>query len=471
MHIAVLRSAIRGDVLQESDAGYHSALDGMLWNHLRAGRRPALIVRVHDQQDVISAVRFADANGMRVVARGGGHSWCGLAVRSGGILIELMAHHKIELEPQSMRAAVQPFVSNREVISHLAPHGLAFPTGHCPQVKLSGYLLSGGIGWNASYWGPACHSVEAIDVVTAKGQLVRASNNSHPELFWSARGGGAGFPGIAVCYHLRLYPMPQTIFESSYYYSLEHIREIGDWAQEVAEKLPSWVELTLFMVSAPAKLAEHCASMNRKVCKITATAFADDIAMAASALELLENCPMRNRCLAADLRRATSFPGLFDGAGAAWPEKLRSRVETLWSNSSPGEILLAARDHFITTPSPATLILIAMYPAWANGVAGAPDTAFSMTGRAYCGLWTMWSDAAGDIANCRWHDRMMPILEPFTIGHYLGETDIVEDPGRAANCFAKSQWQQLGKIRSELDPKGLFQGFDGGLRAVSTASV
>ena len=268
-----------------------------------------------------------------------------------------------------------------------------------PAGQFSGYLLSGGIGWNAGFWGPACHSVEAIDAITAKGERVRADSNSHPELFWAARGGGAGFPGIAVCYHLQLYRMPEAIVESSYYYPLEHIREIGDWAQDVAEKLPSWAEFTLFMLSAPAELELQCASMNRKVCKITATAFANDRTEAASALALMEDCPLRKRCLAAELYQAASFTKLFDGAGAAWPEKLRNRVETLWSNSSPGEMLLAARDHFITTPSAATLILVALYPGWASRVPGTPDTAFSMSGKAYGGLWTMWRDSAGDIAN------------------------------------------------------------------------
>jgi FAD/FMN-containing dehydrogenase len=469
MDVAVLRNEINGEVLEEFDAGYQLALNGMLWNRLKADRRPALIVCAQNEKDVAKAVRFADANHQRVVARGGGHSWCGLAVRSGGMLIDLARLNKVTVEPGLMRATVQPFVSNRDVIAHLEPHGLAFPTGHCPQVKLSGYLLSGGIGWNSGFWGPACHSVEAIDVVTAQGELVRVSDYSHPELFWAARGGDAGFPGIAVCYHLRLYRMPETICESSYNHPLEHIREIGDWVQDVAQRLPSWVELTLFMLSAPAKLAERCASMNRKVCKITATAFANDSVAAANALELLEACPLRKWCLAAEPHQATSFSGLFDGASAAWPEKLRNRVETMWSNSSQGEMLLAARDHFITTPSATILILIAMYPGWDNRVPGATDTAFSMTGKEYGGLWTMWSDSADDIANCQWHDKMMSILKPFAIGHYLGETDIVEDSGRAAKCFAKSHWQQLQRVRSEFDPNGLFQGFEGGLRTFQSS--
>lgn len=463
MYASALRNEIKGEVLEESSPGYDAALAGLLWNQLRADRRPALIIRVRDEQDVVKAVKFANSNGLRVVARGGGHSWCGLAVRSGGMLIDLEQLNQVTVEPALMRASVQPFVSNREIIRHLQPHGFAFPTGHCPQVKLSGYLLSGGIGWNAGSWGHACLSVNAVDIVTAEGELVRANTASHSELFWAARGGGAGFPGIAVRYHLRLYRMPKAIFESSYYYPLEYIREIGEWAWTVADKLPTWVEFTLFMLSAPTQFATRCASMNGKVCQITATAFADDAAEAAAALALLEHCPVRKQCLAAEVNEPSNFTKLFAASGAMWPEKLRSRVETLWSNTSPGEMLLAARDHFITTVSPETLILVAIYPSWVSGVPGRPNTAFSMSAKAYSGLWTMWRDSADDIVNSQWHEKMMSIFKPYMLGHYLGETDVVEDPIRAAESFAKSNWMRLQKLRSELDPKGLFQGFDGGL--------
>ncbi|MBV8452231.1 MAG: FAD-dependent oxidoreductase [Deltaproteobacteria bacterium] len=136
MDVAALRNEIKGEVLQGCDTGYQPALDGMLWNRLKADRRPDLIIRVHDEEDIIKAVRFADASSLRVVARGGGHSWCGLAARSGGMLIDLENLNKVKVEPGLMRASIQPFVSNREVIAHLEPYGLAFPTGHCPQVNL-----------------------------------------------------------------------------------------------------------------------------------------------------------------------------------------------------------------------------------------------------------------------------------------------------------------------------------------------
>jgi FAD/FMN-containing dehydrogenase len=114
-----LRQAIKGEVLERSTAAYESALAGLLWNQLRADRRPDLIVRVRDEQDVAETVRFATANGLRVVARGGGHSWCGLAVREGGMLIDLEALNSVTLDVTSRCAKIQPFISNRDVIRHL----------------------------------------------------------------------------------------------------------------------------------------------------------------------------------------------------------------------------------------------------------------------------------------------------------------------------------------------------------------
>ncbi len=463
MELTTLKKAIQGEVLEKSTPAYQVALAGMLWNQLRADRHPDLIVRVRNVQDVVESVRFAAANGLRVVARGGGHSWSGLAVRQGGMLIDLEALNNITVDAAAMRATIQPFVDNRKIIAHLEPHGLAFPTGHCPTVKASGYLLSGGMGWNSGFWGHACHSVEALDVVTAQGELVRADSSTNPDLFWAARGGGAGFPGIAVGYHLRLYPMPRAMFGSSYYYPLQHSDAIGDWLWKVADQLPHWVELSVFLVSAPSESRSRRTSANGKACLIVAQAFAEDAAEAAKALSLLEDFSLRKECLSASFNQPNNFTKLFDASGAMWPESMRTRAETLWSNTSLGEMLPAASRHFVHCPSPATVVLVALYSAWAAGLPGKPDTAFSLSAKAYGGVWTMWQNPEEDAINNQWHQEMMSILRPFTIGHYLGETDIVEDPSRSQACFAAANWNRLQKVRTELDPKGVFQGFNGGL--------
>jgi FAD/FMN-containing dehydrogenase len=145
MDISALRVRIEGEVIDAADANYESVRTDM-WNQLKPDRYPDLIVRVKGDKDVVEAVRFARENRLKLAVRGGGHSWSGLFLRNGGMLIDLSKLDQVAIDPTARTAAIQPFVSNEEFMRQLAPHKLAFPVGHCPQVKASGYLLSGGIG-------------------------------------------------------------------------------------------------------------------------------------------------------------------------------------------------------------------------------------------------------------------------------------------------------------------------------------
>jgi FAD/FMN-containing dehydrogenase len=113
------------------------------------------------------------------------------------MLIDLLRLNEVKIDPAARTAAIQPIVSNRDMMRLLEPYQLAFPVGHCPQVKASGYLLSGGIAWNASQWGQAALSVTAAEMVTAKGELITASAGQNADFFWAARGAGAGMFAMA----------------------------------------------------------------------------------------------------------------------------------------------------------------------------------------------------------------------------------------------------------------------------------
>ena len=182
------------------------------WNQLRPERYPDVIVQVANDRDVVEAIKFARENELKVAVRGGGHAWCGTPLRNGGILIDLSRLSEVKIDSAARTAAIQPFISNRDLMRVLEPHRLAFPVGHCPQVKASGYLLSGGIAWNGSQWGHACLSVTAVEMVTAEGRLITANAEQNQDLFWAARGAGAGMFAVATRFHLKLYLRPQAIF-------------------------------------------------------------------------------------------------------------------------------------------------------------------------------------------------------------------------------------------------------------------
>jgi FAD/FMN-containing dehydrogenase len=459
---AQLQNRIAGKVVVRDHPDYRGAWENN-WNQLRPERYPDIIVQVSSDLDVVEAVRFARETGLKVAVRGGGHAWCGTPFRKGGMLIDLSRLTDVKIDPVARTAAIQPIISNRDMMRELEPYELTFPVGHCPQVKASGYLLSGGIGWNASQWGQATLSVTGVEMVTAAGQLITANAAQNAELFWAARGSGAGMFAVATRFHLKLYSRPKAIHTSTYYYPLSKVREAAEWFSDAAETMPCNVEMTLFFVSAPPNLVDRCKSDRGKICMITATVFANTKDEATRVLGVLEKCPHNANCLEKIVAAPATFEDLFSLSGSMWPELLRAKVESLWSNSQPSDILVALRDHFKEAPSTKTVILFALYPGWAKGVASHEDLAYSQAARVYGGPWTMWDKANNDASNIDWHRRCCEILKPFATGRYLGESDIVDDRSRAEEAFSASNWQRLKQLKAKYDPEDLFYGFFGGL--------
>ena len=204
LDLTSLQADFQGNLITPQDSNFDEIVFGKLWNKLHPDRAPQLIAQVNNEQDVALAIKYAAANKLKVSVRGGGHNWYSLSNRNDGVLIDLAnLNQVISIDPDARRAIVQPIVSNREVQAALKPHNLAFPTGHCPPVKVSGYLLNGGMSWNQGAWGPAIASVEAIELVTAAGKIITANKDQNQDYFWAARGAGPGLFAVATRYHLK----------------------------------------------------------------------------------------------------------------------------------------------------------------------------------------------------------------------------------------------------------------------------
>ncbi len=459
-----LRKIIKGQVLAASDADFEKvAID--LWNkYIPANRRPAVIVRVADERDVVEAVKFARAGRMKIVVRGGGHNWACTTLRHGGMLIDLTNLNRvISLDVKARQAVIQPIISNRQIQALLNAQNLSFPSGHCPSVKVSGYLLSGGMSWNQGVWGPGVGSLEAIELVTARGEPITADRTQNTDYFWAARGAGSNFFGVATRYHLKLHALPKAIACSSYFYPISEVGAVARWLESIAVKLPSNIELSLFMLSAPPELAGKCAPSDAgKVCLVAATIFGDSMEEARASLKSLDDSPIIGKCLSKEIAKPSNFEALFDMSGSMWPADHRNHVEAMFTNSRLDDLFNAVRDHYLTTPSPATLIMFAIVTG-PKVPPPLPDAAFSMSARYYGGAWTMWTNTADDEANARWHKKCLGLLKPFVSGHYVGETDTVTYPEHDRKSYSESAWKRLEELRQKYDPDGLFFSYLDGL--------
>lgn len=458
----ILQKRIKGKVVPASAPEFLSVRDAMVWNNIKPNRSPDVIVTVKNDDDVVEAINFARENNLKVVVHGGGHTWCGLAVRNGGMTIDLSQLTESSIDKATRRAVIQPVISNRELARRLGKHDLAFPIGHCPTVKVSGYLLNGGMSWNLSEWGPACLSLEAIEFVTADGKKIIASNTEHPDLFWAAKGCGPGMFAVATRFHLNCFPLPKAIMTSTYFYSLNHLREVVEEVTLLGWKMPSIVELSIFLIKAPPELANQCKASNGKLCMVTAVAFAHTKEEGIKALSILETGTMSKKCLSKIVNEESNFEKLSDNAGASWPENHRNLCENQCSKANPVDILMAVRDKIIDAPSPKSVIVFCQSTGQHNLIEPHENIAFSMDATSYGGSWAIWEKPEDDAANMKWQDEVVARIKPFTSTHYIGETDIVQDNTRVKNSYTPDKWKRLEQIRAKYDPTGLFFGYLGG---------
>ncbi|MCW6509991.1 FAD-binding oxidoreductase [Lichenifustis flavocetrariae] len=461
MNIDSLKQVCRGPVIAAGDADFAEAIHGNLWNRLIPDRAPDAVVKAADEDDIIAAVRFARANGVKVVVRGGGHNWCQPSLRHGGILIDLQKLTKVlSIDAENRRAVIQPIISNRDIQKALKPFGLAFPTGHCPQVKASGYFLGGGMAWNPTVWGLGVESLEAIELVTAQGELIKSSATENPDFFWAARGAGYGFFGIITKYYLKLHPLPKAIHGSTYYHRLEDAPAIGAWLGELAPTMAPSVELSQFIVKAPTELKDTASGQNGWLCMVTASAFEDTRDAAEAALRPLEKPPVRP--LSKSFATPLDFEQLFDASGSLFIEGARCRVEATYSNHSPGEMMQAVLPLLPKAPSASSVFLFTIF-CGPNIPAPRKDMARSMSAKVYGGPWTMWQEAKDDQANTDWHQAMITTLRPYNVGYYISESNSVERPASVVESFTAEKWQKLSDLREKHDPDRVFFGYFDGL--------
>jgi len=446
MDINALRDTVRGIVTTRDEVGYETARAGLLWNGRKPSRFPRIVVQAFNAQDVQAAVRFAAANGMRVSARGGGHHFSGISLQD-SMVIDLGRLDTLNIDVNRREAVVGPGVTNSRLAASLTEQNLAFPVGHCASVPMSGYLLGGGFGWNSGAWGIACHNVKSVDVVLADGSLVSAGETQHADIFWAARGAGPEFFGIVTAYRLRLQSLPQAIRTSVWSYGLDRIDDVERWMTATMRVVPSNVEFTAVMSSAPPAIAEKAL----KTVAAVATIFADSEEEAAQILaKIAAGAP--EGALAAQLAMETPFDVLYRIIGQFFPEGRRYAADTHWS-AAPAALMAGLADYVAGAPSPASFALAVVLPP--PPPEPMPDTAFSMVGPAFGAAYAIWEHAGDDGENLAWLRKTSDKAASHSLGHYVGEADL-DLPERARGSFSRQAYARLLDMQRKYDPAGLF---------------
>jgi FAD/FMN-containing dehydrogenase len=233
-----LRDSVHGPVIGPEDERYDEARS--IWNGA-IDRRPACIVRCTGVADVVAAVRLARERDLLVAVRGGGHGVGGHAVCDGGLVIDLSPMKGIRVDPAGRTARAEAGVLWGELDRETQLFGLATVGGIVTHTGIAGLTLGGGIGWLMRKYGATVDNLLAADVVTADGELVRASEDENAGLFWGIRGGGGNF-GVVTSFEYRLHPVGPIVLGGPVFYALEDASDVLRSYREVVAAAPD--ELT-----------------------------------------------------------------------------------------------------------------------------------------------------------------------------------------------------------------------------------
>ncbi len=202
-----LKGRLRGMMLSPGDDGYEESRT--VWNAM-IDRRPGLVVRCLGVADVVACVQFARASNLLLCIKGGGHNIAGLATVDGALMLDMSLMRGVWVDPKARIAHAQAGCLLGDVDRETQLHGLATVLGFVSATGIAGLTLGGGFGYLTRRWGWASDNVLGMDVVTADGKLVRASEEENADLFWGLRGGGGNF-GVVTGIDYQLHPVGPEI--------------------------------------------------------------------------------------------------------------------------------------------------------------------------------------------------------------------------------------------------------------------
>jgi FAD/FMN-containing dehydrogenase len=441
-----LAKAVCGPVFCPGDDRYEVAR--RVWNG-RIDRRPVAIVRCVSVADVITAVRYARDNDIELSVLSTGHNISGWGISDGGLTVDVCALQGIKVDPTRRLATVQSGVRWAALDKTTQMWGLATTGGRVSTTGVAGLTLGGGYGWLMRRYGLTVDNLRRVELITAEGEPVTASDAENPELFWGLRGGGGNF-GIATSFEYRLHRVGPEVTGGAAFYPVARVREVLNWYRE-------------FMAQASDELSAQC-----NVLRMPAAHFIPEelhglpvVAIAvchvgASVAAERDLAPLRELGppLAHHIRamRYTTLQHLYDFAGL-FSYQVHGRSGQLSALSDA--VIEALAQYAPLIRSPQSIVMLSPLGGAVSRV-GEHDTAYSHRDAAFSySINAVWRDPAEADANIAWVEQLWAALRPSSVGVYVNELGD-EGPARVRSAYNERTWWRLRALKERWDPHNVF---------------
>ncbi|WP_336343221.1 FAD-binding oxidoreductase [Halalkalicoccus ordinarius] len=433
---------------RSEDADYDDAR--AVWNGM-IDKRPALIARCRGVADVITAVNFARENDLLVAVRGGGHNVAGTAVCDGGLVIDLSEMRGVRVDPEARTAWVQAGATWADVDHETQAFGLATPGGLVSETGVAGLTLGGGLGHLRCKHGLSCDNLASVDLVTAGGDYLTASEDEHEELFWGLRGGGGNF-GVVTAFEFDLHEVGPEVATCLVFYSADRMAERLRAYREYVASAPAEVStLTLAGVMPDEELFPSDVVDERKIGIVGCHAGpAEEGERALRPLRELGE-PI------ADFSGTMPYVELQRLFDEDYPDGMRYYWKSLYLDDLSDSAIDRIAYWTDVAPSPLSTIDV-----WQLGgeIAriDAEDTAFAGRYAPFLlGVEANWERPEDDDANVEWVRDCLDDMRQFSDGSvYLNFPGFLEQGEDVMRTTFGSTYERLVALKDEYDPTNLF---------------
>lgn len=444
--VAAFRDKLRGHAYLPGDAAFPDAI--MAWS-LEMRHRPAIVVLPETADDVAHALDFARDHDLPVAVQATGH---GVAIAcTGGMLINTRLLQGVTIDPKRRTARVAAGVTWGGVITPAHGHDLAPLSGSSSAIGVVGYTLGGGHGWLARRYGRAAERIVSADLVTAKGERIHVSRESHPDLLWALRGGSGNF-GIVTALEFELVPVSQ-IYGGATFYPIEQARHVfrafNIWVRLLPESITASISIMRFPplpIVPPPLQGAACVVVRACACENLASAEMIVAPMRHLATPLMDTF---------DTMPFTAIDAISMDPTAPMPVAARTvmldslgeaTVDALLDVAGPGvdSPLLAAEFRYLGDTT-----------AYAREEAGvkAPDASFVMYAVGITG--TPGARAAMTTALEGITQALAPFTSDRVLLNFLGDGDAGDARTRAA--FSEADFLRLQRVKAAYDPGNRFR--------------
>ena len=437
-----------GQIVRPDDPEYDQAR--IVWNAM-ADKRPALIARCAGVDDVITAVRFAREQDLVVAVRGGGHSVAGFSTCDGGIVIDLSRMRGVTIDAANRTARLEGGAHLSQLDKHAQAAGLTCPVGVVGHTGVAGLTLGGGMGRLQRRFGFTIDNLLSVELVTAEGRRLRASNDENADLFWGIRGAGANF-GVVTSFEFRLHPLERTITYGWIAFPIERSGEVAALVRDFIATAPdeAWLSMNFGTATAPPFRSEQ-AGMPILMVSV----------MHSGSLEAAERDLRPLREGMGPLmdtfapRQHVDVQGMNDEA-MAWGKRFYMKGGFLGALSD--EAIAVCTEQLADVPTGGECGV----SLWAQGgaIARVADDAMAFTGRSapwWIGVESAWEGAALDETVKAWSRRAMAALKPFTtVGQYVNDA-VESDVASVQAIYGKEKYERLVGLKRTFDPDNVFR--------------